>query len=193
MAKKAKVKQEKGSKLQWFFFGIVIPTVFAATLALIVFTLLGINVFEQAEKYANQVPGLSKIVSTSVEKEEVVKEEQLQATIANGEAQIEQLQSEVESKQAVIQDMEQQIVQLEADLKASNESKTENKQDASENLAISFEEMDPEEAAPIVEEMDKALAVKMLAQVPDEERGEILGKMDPEIAAGIASSLMQED
>ena len=49
MAKKITDKQQ-GSKLQWFFFVIIIPIVFAITLAWIVLTLLGVNVTEQAGK-----------------------------------------------------------------------------------------------------------------------------------------------
>ncbi|RDY72156.1 MgtE protein, partial [Halobacillus trueperi] len=59
-------------------------------------------------------------------------------------------------------------------------------------MAQSFQVMDPEEAAPILENMNQNLAVQVLNDVASEERGEILGQMDPEAAANIASMLIEE-
>lgn len=194
MAKSEQAKREGGKKLQWFFFVVVIPIVFAITLALIITTLLGINVFQQAEKYANQVPGLSQLVST--EEEDAQKEEtgQLEATIANNNAEIEQLEEQVQSKQSTIDDLQLQIESLEAELAATEEvDEEEQASETSEtvtDLASSFQEMDSEQAAPIIENMTEGLAVEVLEQIASQERGEILGEMEPETAANLASSFL---
>ncbi|MCA0983327.1 hypothetical protein LCL89_04595 [Halobacillus yeomjeoni] len=192
MAKKDRADQDNGSKLQWFFFVVIIPIVFAITLALIVFTLMGVNVFEQAEKYANKVPGLSQVVNTEAEEEQTREKDRLQAKIANNEAQIEELEGTVASKEAKIDELKQQIVKLEADLRTATEAGEEDKEKDQRvtELAVSFEEMKPEEAATIIESMNQSLAVQVLEKVTSEERGEILGKMNPETAAGIASLIL---
>lgn len=189
MAKSEQAKQEGGKRVQWFFFVIVIPIVFAITLTLIIFTLLGINVFEQAEKYANQVPGLSQMVTTDDEKNQVDETSQLEATIANNNAQIEQLEQEVSSKDATIEDLNLQIENLEEELNATKENNEKTSEKVSD-LATSFQGMDADQAAPIISNMSEALAVQVLQQISSEERGEILGSMDPEVAANLASSFL---
>ncbi|TGB04805.1 MotE family protein [Halobacillus salinus] len=187
----AKSEQAKhgGNKLQWFFFVIVIPVVFAITLALAIFTLLGINVFEQAEKYANQVPGLSQMVTTEDEKVIEGQTSELEATIANNNAQIEQLEQEVSGKDATIDDLNLQIEKLEKELESSKEAKEDTSEQVSD-LATSFQGMDAEQAAPILSNMSEALAIDVLQEISSEERGEILGAMDPEVAASLASSFL---
>lgn len=192
MAKDAHEKQEGGKKLQWFFFVIVIPFVFAITLALIIFTLLGFNVFEQAEKYASKLPVVSQVVSNEEEnpgEEQVDRTDQLQASLADRSAEIKQLQQEVDNKQTTIAELEEQIKELEVELAANSESGEAETNKVTE-LAVSFQEMDPEEAAPIIGNMNETLAVQVLEEVPGEERGEILGQMEPEKAASLVSSFL---
>ncbi|MCA0969139.1 hypothetical protein LCM20_00885 [Halobacillus litoralis] len=189
MAKSEQAKQEGGSKLQWFIFVIVIPVGFAITLTLIIFTILGINVFEKAEEYANRVPGLSEVVTTEDEQAAADETSQLEATIANNNAQIEQLEQEVESKQSTIDELNMQIESLENELVSAQESEEQTSEKVGE-LATSFQGMDAEEAAPIISNMSEALAVQVLEQISSEERGEILGAMEPETAANLASSFL---
>ncbi|UOQ93222.1 hypothetical protein MUO14_23045 [Halobacillus shinanisalinarum] len=197
MAKKVNREQEKGSKRQWFFLVIVVPTLFALTLTLVVLTIMGVNVIEKAESYANQIPGLSSLVSTSEEKQSTRQTEQLEATLANHNAEISQLEQEVNDKQGTIEELNQQIEQLEADLDAEVNASpaAEPKEEMSseinmvKEMAVSFEEMDEEKAAPIIENMNQDLAVQVLIEVASSERGAILGAMTPESAAEIASSI----
>ncbi|WP_163530570.1 MotE family protein [Halobacillus ihumii] len=196
MANKMKHDQEKGSKLQWFFFVLVVPALFALTLTVVVLTIMGVNVVEKAESYANQIPGLSTLVSTSDESQNMRQTEQFETVIAEHNEKIDQLQQQVEDKQLTIDELHQQIEQLETDLEsalaASDEQQTEDSSAGSDpmrEMAVSFEEMDEEEAAPIIENMDKELAVQLLAEVASSQRGAILGAMTPEAAAEIASLL----
>ncbi|WP_176142517.1 MotE family protein [Halobacillus hunanensis] len=196
MANKMKHDQEKGSKLQWFFFVLVVPALFALTLTVVVLTIMGVNVVEKAESYANQIPGLSTFVSTADESQNTRQTEQFETVIAEHNEKIDQLQQQVEDKQLTIDELHQQIEQLETDLEsalaASDEQQTEDSSagsDPMKEMAVSFEEMDEEKAAPIIENMDQDLAVQLLAEVASSQRGAILGAMTPEAAAKIASLL----
>ncbi|UOR12724.1 MotE family protein [Halobacillus amylolyticus] len=196
MAKKVNREQVKGSKLQWFFLVVVVPALFALTLTLVVLTIMGVNVFDKAEDYANQIPGLSSLVSTSEEKQSTRQTAQLEAVIAEHNTEIDQLQQQVNDKQMTIEELNQQIEQLEADLDAElNVSSEQPEEELSsetnmvKEMAVSFEEMDEEEAAPIIENMKRDLAVQVLSEVASSERGAILGAMMPELAAEIASSI----
>ncbi|RWZ60491.1 hypothetical protein EQV77_04135 [Halobacillus fulvus] len=188
MARHDKTNRSVGSKVQWFFFVIVIPTIFAITLTLVILSAVGINVFEQAEKYAANIPGLSQVVSTEEEDAVADVNGQLQETIDTQNEELEVLRAEADSKQATIEEMEQKILVLEAELESAVSE--EEGPDPMSDLARSFQDMDPEQAAPIVSNMREDLAVQVLEEVPSAERGEILGEMDPEEAANLMTLLI---
>ncbi|REJ09513.1 MotE family protein [Halobacillus trueperi] len=191
MAKSAYTQKNKKS-FSKIIAAIFFPLIFLITLSLIVLTLSGVNVFEEAEKYASRIPGLSTPASSEGQNSEASEMDRLQAVIANKEAEMEELQSEADSKQNQINELEQQVVQLRADLEEAKTEDENNENSKAAEMAQSFQEMDPEEAAPILENMNQNLAVQVLNDVASEERGEILGQMDPEAAANIASMLIEE-
>lgn len=175
--------------MQWFFLVIVVPTIFALTLTLVVLTFMGVNVFDRAENYANKIPGVSSIVSTSEEKDAQRETDQLEATIEDNNAEIDQLESEINNKDATIDDLNQTIAKLESEVESALEveESVDSEDNRATDMAQSFQEMDEEEAAPIIENMEDTLAVSLLAQIKSEERGAILGVMDPEVAARLTS------
>lgn len=125
MAKKITDKQQ-GTKLQWFFFVIIIPIVFAITLAWIVLTLLGVNVIEQADKYVSKVPGMSQSASAPEEENTKSNNKELQTSLDAKNEEIELLEEELSAKQTEIDELEQKVVKLEADVKSAQEVKEEN-------------------------------------------------------------------
>jgi flagellar protein FlbB len=193
MAKSNQTQKNKTNKFPKIFFAIFLPFIFLLTLALIVLTLLGFNVFEEGEKYASKIPGISQVASSDEQESTEDEEARLQAIIANKDAELEDLQGEVDQKQSVISELEQEVIQLETELQdVVDGNENESADEKSKELARSFEGMDAEEAASIVENMDQSIAVKIMAHVASEERGEILGKMDPELAADISVLLIEE-
>ncbi|MYL70977.1 hypothetical protein GLW00_08940 [Halobacillus litoralis] len=191
MTKSTYTKKDKKSFLK-IITAIIFPLIFLITLTLIVLTLSGVNVFEEVERYASRIPGLSSVASSEGKDTDCGEMDRLKAVIANKEAEVEELQSEADSKQSQINELEQQVVQLKADLEEAVAEEGNNEDSKVSAMARSFQEMDPEEAAPILESMNQNLAVQVLSEVASEEKGEILGQMDPEAAANIASMLIEE-
>ncbi|MGV2620056.1 UNVERIFIED_CONTAM: hypothetical protein N8J90_02665 [Halobacillus marinus] len=190
MAKKLPKQQTGGSRFLKIFSAVVFPLLFLVVLTVIVMTLMGYNVFEQVEKYGANIPGIADTTSTdSASSEETDK---LQAMLANKEAEIEQLKEQASAGDAEKKDMENQIVQLEKELEGTTEERGQEdvEEDSAKDIAASFQKMDPEEAAPIISTMNQDLAVQVLRLIAVEERGDILGQMDPEIAASYASALI---
>lgn len=193
MAKSTHTQKNKSNKFPKIFFAIFLPFIFLLTLALIVLTLLGFNVFEEVEKYASKIPGISQVTSSDEQESTEDEEARLQAIIANKDAELEDLQGEVDQKQSVISELEQEVIQLETELQdVVDGNENESTDEKSKELARSFEGMDAEEAASIVENMEQSIAVQIMAHVASEERGEILGKMDPKLAADISVLLIEE-
>ncbi|WJE17469.1 hypothetical protein QRD89_09025 [Halobacillus sp. ACCC02827] len=190
MAEKLPKQQKGGSRFLKIFSAVVFPLLFLVVLTVIVMTLMGYNVFEQVEKYGANIPGIADTTSTdSASSEETDK---LQAMLANKEAEIQQLKEQASAGDAEKKDMENQIVQLEKELEGTTEEKGQEdvEEDSAKDIAASFQKMDPEEAAPIISTMNQDLAVQVLRLIAVEERGDILGQMDPEIAASYASALI---
>ena len=52
-------EEKKYSKIQWFFIVIVIPALFALAVAMVVASVAGINVFEKAKEYSENIPFIS--------------------------------------------------------------------------------------------------------------------------------------
>ncbi|SDJ01838.1 MotE family protein [Salimicrobium halophilum] len=194
MAKTKKKKQESNSgRFQWFFFVIIVPVIFAITLTIVVLTIMGFNVFDEAAKIGQKIPGVSNVVTTEEEKSGEQEIASLEATVADYEAQIQELEGTVSSRDNEIEELKQEIATLESSISEEEENSEEAETtDSVGELAGSFEEMDAERAAALSENMDTATIVQILREVSSEARGEILAEMDPEIGATIAERLAVE-
>ncbi|MFC0524140.1 MotE family protein [Pontibacillus salicampi] len=198
MAGKEVQDRKKTSKFQWFVFGILIPLVFAITVALIVMTIGGVNVFEKVQQYGSNIPGVSAIVSSEQDSGEEESDStrtssaELQATIQDQNAQITQLQDTIASKDSTIEELNNEIATLTEQI--NKESKNnDNQKEVMKDVSSSFKDMDADKAAPIITELDKSVALSILQEIPDKERGKIFEEMDPKTAASLTSALVQRN
>ncbi|MCP3026120.1 MotE family protein [Halobacillus sp. A5] len=183
----AKQKKSKKTPIQSFFMIIVVPVVFTLTLVIVVLLFMGINVFEKAENTASQIPVVSEWFPTSEEENVQGSTERLEATIAENNSEIEQLEADNSDKESTIEELNHTIENLEYDLEPSAEEKDNEDSDQTEDMARAFQEMDEEEAAPIIENMDETIAIALLERIQSDQRGAILGVMDAETAAELTS------
>ncbi|TCT26770.1 flagellar motility protein MotE (MotC chaperone) [Melghiribacillus thermohalophilus] len=180
--------KKEGGKLQWFFFVIVIPLLFAITLALIVLTIAGYNVFQISEHIGSKIPVVSNFVGND---EEVLQEENtnLLATIEDQKEQIETLQLDIESKDEEIQELNEQIQQLQNQLEQNEQSQQE-RDELISNVTESFSQIKAEQAAQIIENLTDESALLILEKLPAEQRGAVLAAMDPEKAAELTQNFI---
>ena len=108
MAKTYDEESKQTNKVQWFFFVIFIPALFAIALTWIVMTIAGINVGDWASKHAADVPVISSVFPTDDEKEQEELIGQLQHTLDEKEAKIQQLEQEKAGLNANIDELEHQ-------------------------------------------------------------------------------------
>ena len=142
-------------------------------------------------KYVSKVPGMSQSASTPEEENTKSNNKELQTSLDARNEEIELLEEELSAKQTEVDELKQKVVKLEADVKSAQEGKEEKPENEKVmNMAASFQQMEPEEAAPIVENMSQELAIQVLENVASEERGLIFGQMSPEAAAGIAGEII---
>jgi flagellar motility protein MotE (MotC chaperone) len=175
---------QKASKFQWFIFAFFIPILFAVTVALLVFTLSGNNIFETAKEYGQKVPLLSSIINGESSNSEVMESQliELEAEIKDREARITQLESQLDSKELEIERAGLEKQRLEQEIEELTAIKEENKR-AFKDIVKTYESISAKKAAPILTEMKDEEAVKILSNVKADTLAAIMEKMDPEDAA----------
>lgn len=188
MANRELKNEKKTAKIQWFFFVIFIPIVFAVTLTLVVLTIAGINVFEKVEEYGSQVPGIEKLFSGE-EDSEMESTTELKAQIENKQAQLDNQTSQLEQKDNEIQKLQEQIEQLNDEL-STKQAEEKTREERIEAIASTFEAMEPENAAPRIEKMEQKDAISILENLPSDKRGKIFEEMSLEASAKLASAML---
>lgn len=190
MAKNFKKQKEKTNPVLWFLFAIVIPLIVAVTLAVIIFTVAGVDVMAWAKKTGNNIPVLTEVITTEKEQGEQRLEEKLNDTIAAKDEEISQLNRKVTNLESTIDEQEQEIVKFEkntsnaSESAASSEERTETVENKSvKSIASSFQDMDNEQAAKIIQNLKQGLSVTILKKLPNDTRGSILEAMEPDKAA----------
>jgi len=193
MAKENLENKEKRNPILFFLFAVVIPLLIVSVIAVVILSLVGVDVSGWAKEKGSNIP----VVSSFVESEE---EEQLQAqldraneTIELQVDEIDELNKEIDSLEAIREDLQLEITRLENRnqseeglLEESDETEV---VDEMKQAASSFRKMDPENAAQIVQNLDQATAVAILTNLSGDVRGAILAEMEPNQAAELVEAL----
>lgn len=193
MAKKNKEIKEKRNPFLFFLFAVVIPLIIVSVITVVILSLVGVNVTGWVKDKGSNLPVVSSFV-TSEEEDRLQKQlEKANETIANQTEEMDVLNKEIESLEAIREDLEMDITRLE-NRNQSEENLLEDSEPAEaeelKQVAASFRKMDPESAAQIVQNLERASAVEILAHLSGDVRGNILAEMEPRQAAEILEALM---
>ncbi|KON89087.1 hypothetical protein AF332_21345 [Sporosarcina globispora] len=175
----------KTSRFQWIIYVFLIPVLFGVTIALLVFTVSGNNIFEAAKEYSQKVPFLAAIFDEDNSRSQEVMGEQLielQAEVKDREARISQLESQLDSKDLELERAGLEKQRLEEEINELTAIKEENKR-AFKDIVKTYENISAKKAAPILTEMKDEEAVKILSNVNSDTLADIMEKMSPEDAA----------
>ncbi|MFO1445909.1 hypothetical protein KDN24_22445 [Bacillus sp. Bva_UNVM-123] len=178
-------ESKKTSRFQGFIYVVVIPLLFAITVALIAMTSLGYNVFELTKEYGQKIPFISSMFNEEktksvegLEKEMV----DLEAEINDREAKIAQLQTKLESKDKEISKAQLEKERLEDEIVELTEMKEKNKR-AFKDIIKTYETISAKKSALIITQMGEDEALQILSSVKADTLAAIMEKMDPEEAA----------
>lgn len=179
------------SKLQWFFFVILIPAIFAVILFVIVMYVLGVNVGEKVVQVGSNIPYVSKFFVE--EEEEIINPDELLEQIAVLQDEKENLEQKITQKDEEIEKLREEVrLQEEAMKKKEEESKVQEKDSELKQIAKTYESMSAKKAASIIEQLEINEAIRHISQLNNDTRAAILEKMDPEKAAQIVSRLAKQ-
>lgn len=200
MKNKINNKTNRVNPLTWFLIAIVIPVVFAIILAYIIFSMAGVDAAAWVKDKVSTVPVVSSLVTTEEEKNYQEKNEKLQLAIDEKDNEVEQLTADVESLENVIEQLEKEVLKLKKSADVSNEDldsdspdgEGNNENDSLKQTSQTFKDMDPKQAAQIIQRLKKESALSVLDNLSNKVRGKIFEEMEPEKAAELTQSLIDE-
>lgn len=181
---------KKPNKALWFLLVIVIPLLFAASLSVIIFSLMGVNLIEKGKSYASNVPVISNWVET-----EGVKERSTEEMILSLKSQVKTLQEKNKKAEAEVLQQEEVIKQQQSDIVGlkdqlqEKESDATKQDDALNKIAEVYGAMSPGNAAQIFETMENSESAIILANLETDVQAAILAEMDPAVAAELTKLL----
>lgn len=192
-------EKNKMNPILWFLFAIVIPVIIVITLAVIIMGVAGFNVIDWAKEKGNTIPVISDWITTEEEKTVQENNERVQAVNEEKDEEITMLNETISDLEATIDQLEQEILKLEenettATATTGAENPEENQEDeALKMITKSYEEMDSEQAALILESLDTDTALNIVRGLSNEVRGDIMQAMEPESAAQFTELLLENE
>ncbi|MFD1360340.1 MotE family protein [Lentibacillus salinarum] len=196
MAQKTEHEKKKINPLLWFLFAIVIPAIVAITLVVIILMITGVDVVGWAKEKGNDIPVLAEVVTNDEEKNSQRTEDKWRETIAGKDEEIASLNQEVSALESTNKQMEQEIAKLENEqdsVEEDGDNDEASEQESIADIASSFSDMDNEQAAQILQNVEESLAVSILADLPSDARGDIFEAMEPDAAAGLTQQFVNQD
>ena len=197
MAKKEveKIEGMEGESPGFFqklFFWFLIPLMFALAVFLIIATFTNTNVFEMVDGVKEKVPFFSSedevVENTALNEEKVVT---LEAEIQEKEAEIAQLQKEIDAAAETNGQLEAEQERLLQEIELLKSAQEETQLEFEEILKT-FESMSAKTAAPILTEMDDTKALRIMSSMKSDTLAAIFGKMNPADAARYTELLSEQ-
>ncbi|MEC0345589.1 MULTISPECIES: MotE family protein [Peribacillus] len=191
------LEESKISKFQWFLV-IFIPLIFAVTVALIVFTVAGVNVVEKAKEMSAKIPffesdqkGEENGKSARNDEKVSMKLEKLETEIENKEKEIEKLEGIIDTRDKAIAKAEAEKQRLQTEMNQLKDSQNNSKQ-AFKDIIRTYETMAPKRAAPIITEMNDEDAVGILSSMKAATLAKVLEQMTTADAARLTKKLTEQ-
>ncbi|WP_404452621.1 hypothetical protein LG329_00560 [Virgibacillus necropolis] len=191
MAKNTKDQTKtKSNPILWFLFAIVVPLIVAITIIIIICKVAGFDVIDWAKNTGNNIPVISSVISTEKEENEKRTKQTFKEKISAKDEKIDELKSNVTNLEDMVDQLEQEIVKLDniettqsKEEKAEESTVEDEKSSQLKSMIASFEQMDPEQTALILQDLEEGMAISILKGLPEDVRAGILEEMEPEKAA----------
>lgn len=193
------MEENKSGIFKKLFYFVIIPFLLILTIVLIISTVSGLNIFQEAAK----IPVIGSLFSskdmatTSIEEydQQINK---LQAQLKNQEKKVEDLQSELEKKDQEIATLQEEKKNFETNQNNQAEPGNENANGQNETdtqwneVIKTYEKMKPQSAANILAQMDETTALNIMTDLKEDTLARILEKMPVEKAANFTAKLANQ-
>jgi flagellar motility protein MotE (MotC chaperone) len=178
-------QKNKGKSFLWFLYVVFIPLLFAITVALIIFSVAGVNVMSVAKDFGQKIPIVGSLVhkehsNTSKTSDKNIID--LQGQIKDREAEISQLQTQIENKNEDVQRAQLENSRLQKEMDDMAASQADSKL-ALKDIIKTYETMSAKKAAPIITQMNEKDALKILSSLKADTLAAIMENMNSKDAA----------
>ncbi|GLC87399.1 magnesium transporter MgtE N-terminal domain-containing protein [Lysinibacillus piscis] len=176
--------KRKAGFFRRLFTWLVLPIMLVVAILLIVATLMDTNVFDLGKKAVSSLPFVpseeqqAKEAITNNDKKVV----SLQASIQEKEAEIAQLQKQLDTIKAENEQNAIEKEQLQFEIEKLNREQDAIKSDFNDILTT-YDKMSPKAIGPVVTKMSDAEALRILTNLKPDKLAAVLEKMDPQDAA----------
>ncbi|WP_202077085.1 hypothetical protein [Caldalkalibacillus salinus] len=184
-----KENEKPYSKLQWFFYIILIPFFFSTLLVAIIFTFLGYNVVDTAKQVVSNIPGFESVATDMTEQSE-----ELEGTEGTRQPQLDEqpvtleeitaLESKMREKDEQISELNERIATLNAEQEEDRISR-EAREEKIQELARMYGRMSASRAAPIIENLTLLEAAQILNEMNTQEQTALMSRLNPSFAAQV--------
>ena len=178
------VEDKSPGIFQKIFYLLIVPLLFIIGIFVGIASVTDFNIFEKTANLINDSSSEESVDGQDFT-EKVVK---LEAEVKEKEAQIDQLQAKLESAESEKQQSVTVQEQLQYEIDKLQQEQSETKKEF-EDILKSFEQMSAKAAAPILVEMDREEALKILSSMKPDTLSAVLTKMSPEDAADFTEQL----
>jgi flagellar motility protein MotE (MotC chaperone) len=188
----------KTNPLLQIFFAVIIPACVIIALVIVILSFSGVDVAGWAKNAGSHIPVVSSVVSSGEDEKEAGNTIRDETLITRKDEEINKLKEEIKDLEIHIDHLEQDMVKLENRNKSekrageSSESKKTETENNIKKASASFRKMDPGQAASIISRLEKENAVRILMELSNDVRGDILEAMEPEQAAGLTELLLKD-
>lgn len=175
------------------------PIIFTLVLLGVLYALFDSSIMNGVLRAANKVPGLEKILpdpktnekvtlpsgakeSTAAPESDAAAVEQLKAQLAQAKAELQSSVNQSQQKDQTIKELKTQITELDDKLKTKTQTDQEYRAQV-QQLASIYAGMMPTKSAPILEALTLKERVLVLSEMKPADRGKILERMTPAVAA----------
>lgn len=188
------------SKLQWFFFVVIIPLIFALIVYSVIMTFMGKSVVDQVKSIGSHVPFVSSLLDEKNESETSQKDkdkleneiERLTANIHEQEQVLLELENKLLEKDDELVDAKETILKLEKQLENADEVEGTESKSVKETAKMLLS-MSPKDAASIISEMQNSEVIPVLQEMKASDSGRIVAKLEPQRASTLMKELLSED
>lgn len=188
-------QEKKKSFFFWLLFGVIVPLMIVAIIALVILIMAGVDVGGYVKGKLSSVPVVSTFVIDKEEKDTQQKMKKATETITIQEEDISDLENEIARLEGLVDDLKIDIKKQkkrEKSMEESEDTTEDTDLDEVKKVAASFRKMDPQKAAQILMQMNKTNAIEILDTLSGDVKGDILAELEPKEAADIMEIMMNE-
>lgn len=190
-------EKKKRNPLLWFIFAVMIPLLITVALTVLILMFSGVDIGGWAKKIGSKIPIVSSLIQEDEKSQESSAEERSQKDeeiklLKNQVVDLEKQNNDLKQTNAKMKNENESNNNLNLDSEEIEDEQEEETSTTVKEIANSFKQMKPKQAALIMEDLSNEQANEILKELSNNTRGKILQEMDPNKAGNLVENYMND-